>query len=113
MMNTSILVITNNFQSSLTYTHILMGYGYQVDEVQTFVGARVRLRAGLLPAVIIIDVKFHDDEKEGFINHLSHYHPGIPTIVIGQSDSLANIIILKRPVNPESIINTIQNLELA
>lgn len=114
-MNSNILVITNNYHSSLTYTRMLMGYGYLVDEVQTFVGARVRLRAGLIPNIIIVDIKLYAEEKQGFVDWLSANHNDIQVLIIGKTDLSiwSNATVLHRPIYPEIVLDAVQQLNYA
>ena len=66
-MQTSILVISNYRNSSMSYMSSLHGYGFDIDSTRTFETARILLRAGNRPDAIIIDVKFHTDEITAFI----------------------------------------------
>lgn len=111
-MNGNILVITNNFQSSLTYTRMLAGYGYAVNEVTTTAGAKIRLRAGMIPNVIIIDMKNHTDDQHEFLNMLSEQYPNIPVVQIGtQAIHIGHrMSFLQRPAQPETILNTLNQV---
>ncbi len=119
-MTGDILVITNNHNSSLTYTPTLMAYGHRIDEAQTFAGARIRLRAGILPSLIIIDTKFEQENCYDFIYALrtSSQWAHIQIIVIGTEfdavDALSmNIIRFARPVHIENLLATVQKAEIA
>lgn|GEM_PF-5269159 len=111
-MNSNILVITNNFQSSLTYTRMLAGYGYAVNEATTLTGARVRLRAKLIPAIIIMDMKHHEADQIDFIEMITAEYTNIRIIHIGATQIAGhNVTHLNRPVQPETILDTVKQLE--
>lgn len=111
-MNGNVLVITNNFQSSLTYTRMLAGYGYAVNDVTTITDAKVHLRAGMIPAIIIMDMKNHVPEQIEFIDFLSEQYSNIQVIHVGieHLNSTYDMIYMQRPVQPEHILNTITQL---
>ena len=118
-MNETILVITNNHRSSLSYSTALASYGYNVKETQTFEGARILLRARIIPETIIIDTSFRKNDRKDFIYDLlrtpqwSH----IQVIVVQGDHSVdettffRNIDAVYRPVDVHDILQTIQHLE--
>lgn len=118
-MNEHILIITNNHRSSLSYSTALASYGYNVVEAQTFEGARIRLRARMIPEIIIIDVTFHANDRKDFIYDLlrTPEWAHIQVIVVqgdhamDETTLFRNIDAVYRPVDVQDIIATIQHLE--
>lgn len=113
-MSASILAISNFRNSSMAYLGALTGYGFEVEDTRTFEAARVLLRTGSNPAVIIIDVKFHTEEIAEFIHFLRHElgNQATGVIVIGcENDTLlaygANAC-LERPVHFEELITILE-----
>jgi DNA-binding response OmpR family regulator len=113
-MNASVLAISNFRNSSMVYLAALTGYGFQVEDTRSFEAARVLLRTGSNPSVIIIDVKFHTEEIAAFIHFLRDdmsNHP-VEIIVIGcENDTLlaygANAC-LERPVQIEELFTVLE-----
>jgi DNA-binding response OmpR family regulator len=113
-MNASVLAISNFRNSSMAYLGALTGYGFRVEDTRTFEAARVLLRTGSKPTVIIIDVKFHTDEIAAFIHFLRHdmSNHTVGIIVIGcENDTLlaygANAC-LERPVKFEELLAVLE-----
>lgn len=112
-MSTTVLVISNNSVSSMGYSAALFGYGYHVETTRTFEAARMLLHSGMVPASIIVDVKYTPAEINHFINtarsELSY--PGA-IVVVGQAGDHGRIVgasqYLPRPVNAEGIIATLE-----
>jgi DNA-binding response OmpR family regulator len=113
-MSASILAISNFRNSSMAYLGALAGYGFQVEDTRTFEAARVLLRTGSNPDVILIDVKFHTNEIAEFIHFLRHDMGNLEVgiIVIGcENDTLlaygANAC-LERPVQIEELFAVLE-----
>lgn len=113
-MNASVLAISNFRNSSMAYLGALVGYGFQVEDTRTFEAARVLLRTGSNPAVILIDVKFHSDEIAAFIHFLRHdmsKHAAFIIVMGCENDTLlaygANAC-LERPVHFEELLAVLE-----
>jgi DNA-binding response OmpR family regulator len=108
-MNASVLAISNFRNSSMAYLGAMAAYGFRVEDTRTFEAARVLLRTGSNPELILIDVKFHTEEIADFIYFLRHEmgNQQVGIVVIGcENDTLlaygANAC-LERPVQIEEL----------
>ncbi len=112
-MEATILVISNNSVSSMGYSAGLFGYGYQVETMRTFEAAQVIMHSGLMPATIIIDVKYTPAEINQFITIVRRDFAYIGMIlVVGQLGDHGYIMgangYLPRPTNIETIVANLQ-----
>ena len=109
-MNPSVLAISNFRRNSMAYLGALTGYGFQVEDTRSFEAARVLLRTGSNPTMIIIDVKFQNEEIAAFIHFLHHEisnSAAFITVIGCENDTLlaygANAC-LERPVQFEELL---------
>jgi DNA-binding response OmpR family regulator len=108
-MSASVLAVSNFRNSSMAYLGALAGYGFRVEDTRTFEAARVLLRTGSNPDVILIDVKFQTEEIAEFIHFLRHEmgNREVGIVVMGyENDTLlaygANAC-LERPVQLQEL----------
>lgn len=110
LMKPCILVVSNHRLSSLGYVAALNGYGYHVHDVQTFSGARILLRTGVQPHIVIVDMKFHTAENDACIEEICHAHPQAFIIVISaDSQALYAHQVLPRPVELNTLLDVLQH----
>lgn len=108
-MQTSILVISNYRNSSMSYMSSLRAYGFEVEDTRTFETARILLRTGSHPKTIIIDVKFHADEISEFARFVRReINPSINIINVGHEDDYLHIydidVYIERPADFQHMI---------
>lgn len=112
-MQTSILVISNCRNSSVSYMSSLRGYGFTIEDSRTFDTARILLRSGDSPDSIIIDVKFHADEISEFIHYVrTQINPSAHIILIGSEQDLLPVyganLRLDRPVDFQQLVSVLE-----
>lgn len=66
-MNTDVMIIGSKYHK-LSYATVMIGAGYRVNAIDTFRAARIVLRAGDPPPVIVIDLDDNPAEACEFIH---------------------------------------------
>jgi CheY-like chemotaxis protein len=115
-MKPTILVISNNHRSSLTYTASLSGYGCNLHDVQTIEAARAMIRSIVQPDVVILDVKFVQIDIADFI-HFVRQEMGLSQtrimVIGGSADEQFNAFaaaadhFFVRPVDVTTILSAL------
>lgn len=116
-MNEDIHSVGDGYHTAV-YAAGLIGYGYHVDEARTVDGARVRLRAGILPHVIIIDLRHADTHVFRLIQYLRQElnRWDIGVIVIGHQTQAEGCYLaganrfLTRPVEIDGLLDNVRAL---
>ncbi len=71
-MRRSVLIISNNHRSQVTYAAALNGYGCEIQTTQTIEAGRALLRTYAQPDTIIIDLKHSNTNLRDFVRFVRH-----------------------------------------
>jgi DNA-binding response OmpR family regulator len=84
-MRRSVLIISNNHRSQVTYVAALNGYGCEIQSTQTIEAGRALLRTYGQPDSIIVDLKHGQNNLRDFVHFVRHEldYPNTQIIVIG------------------------------
>jgi DNA-binding NtrC family response regulator len=116
-MNADIFIIGKS-HTNIVYTSVLIGYGYKVNDLQTFDAARIVLRTGNnIPRAIVVDMNNQSEQVKQFIQfvrqEVSH---NIGMVVIGSNNNEAEnaykngaTLFLYRPVESEGLVDVIRD----
>ena len=112
-MKRTVLVISNDYRSSVSYTAGLSGYGCEVYDTRTLETARALLRTQPHLDYIVIDIKFSAEETRNFLWAVRGEmgYVKTPMIFIGSTDREAGeaaaawATFLPRPADVLAVLN--------
>jgi len=115
-MSNDIFIIGKS-HTNIVYTSALIGYGYRVNNLQTFDAARIMLRSGDIPRAIVVDMNNHADQVKQFIQFVRQsVSADMGVVVIGsnnqESENAYNngaTLFLYRPVEIEGLVGVLRD----
>ncbi len=115
-MSNDIFIIGKS-HTNIVYTSALIGYGYKVNNLQTFDAARIMLRSGDVPRAIVVDMNNQVDQVKQFIQFVRQsVSADVGVVVIGcnnqESENAYNNganLFLYRPVEVEGLVGVLRD----
>lgn len=111
------IFIIGKSHTNVVYTSALIGYGYKVNNMQTFDAARIMLRTGDVPRAIVVDMNHQPDQVKQFIQFVRQtVSAEVGMVVIGSNNQEAETayeqganLFLYRPVEVEGLVGVLRD----